>query len=264
MISGWSSSPHISAVWAQKVCITPLTSHCISPRGMRAWTTFFSQQERVSREFPAFPRTLASSFLLHALVCMSKDACSDREVSTPLPKANKTEVTSAEAATSLWHSHSSKGDRFTAQQRLTSWPWEGKYSPSAHAKTATGLLLPWHCCVWQSLWDHFSCWLQEVSGLKVKPEPTCQPQDPQPSCSACSKFPWARASFPVSPAGAGALKGYLLTAFGQRSEKENKSAKEKTCDSNRLLCSCSSVAWSCPGTTSCDVRSAEQAQLHSK
>lgn len=49
------------------------------------------------------------------------------------------------------------------------------------------------------------------------------------------------------------------------SKKENKSiyksAKEKTCDSNGLLCNSLSVAWSCPGIISCDAESAEQPHL---
>lgn len=63
----------------------------------------------------------------------------------------------------------------------------------------------------------------------------------------------------------GHWKGYLLTALGQMSKKENKSiyksAKEKTCDSNGLLCNSLSVAWSCLGIISCDAESAEQPHL---
>lgn len=49
------------------------------------------------------------------------------------------------------------------------------------------------------------------------------------------------------------------------SKKENesiyKSAKEKTCDSNGLLCNSLSAAWSCSGIISCDAESAEQPHL---
>lgn len=109
----------------------------------------------------------------------------------------------------------------------------------------------------QPLLAPFSLWLG-MGGTKLKPEPTFQPQDLQPSCRAHSKFTHLLQE-------QGHWKGYLLTALGQMSKKENKSiyksAKEKTCDSNGLLCNSLSVAWSCPGIISCAAESAEQPHL---
>ena len=107
--------------WAQQMDVTALTSHCISPRGVRAQAAFRSQRGGASREVPSSSITLASSFLLHALACVSKNAYWDIEITLYCQKPTKWRLPSVEAATSLRHGHSSKGDRFLAQKRAAGW-----------------------------------------------------------------------------------------------------------------------------------------------
>lgn len=92
-------------------------------------------------------------------------------------------------------------------------------NPGPCKKGATGLLLPWSHCASQPLSAPFSLWLG-MGGTKLKPEPTFQPQDLQPSCRACSKFTWAHI-FLTSPAGAGTLKRLFINS-SRTNEQERK------------------------------------------
>lgn len=68
--------------WAPQMDITALTSHCICPRGARARAALHSRQGGASGEDPGSSVTLAFSFLLHALACVSKDVYQDGEIKT--------------------------------------------------------------------------------------------------------------------------------------------------------------------------------------
>lgn len=78
----WGICKDYTQDWAQQTEITALTSHPISPRGVRAQATLHSQQGGTSRDVPSSSVTLASSFLLYPLACVSKDAYWDREINT--------------------------------------------------------------------------------------------------------------------------------------------------------------------------------------
>lgn len=136
-------------------------------------------------------------------------------------------------------------------------------NPGPMQKGAAGLLLPWvHSA--PNLFQHHSPsglgW--EVPSSSWSPSSSHRISSPAAELAA-SSHEHAFSSHLLQEQGH--WKGYLLTALGQMSKKENKSiyksAKEKTCDSNGLLCNSLSVAWSCPGIISCDAESAEQPPL---
>lgn len=68
--------------WNQWTDVTALTSHRISPWGVRARAVLCSQQGGASRETSSSSITLATSVLPHALASVSKDARWHKEINT--------------------------------------------------------------------------------------------------------------------------------------------------------------------------------------
>lgn len=69
--------------WVQQTDIVALTSHRTSPRAEGAQAALQSQQGGASRQVPGSAILLVSSFLLHAIVCVSKAAYWDRQINAP-------------------------------------------------------------------------------------------------------------------------------------------------------------------------------------
>lgn len=106
---------------------------------------------------------------------------------------------------------------FTAAHPSAQKPWAHVKRSHSSAASLEPLFLP-------ASFRPFSLWLlmggSMARWLKLKPEPTLQPQDLHCSCRACSKFTGAHI-FLTSPAGAGTSKRLFINSSGTN-EQERK------------------------------------------
>lgn len=161
--------------WNQWTDVTALTSHRISPWGVRARAVLCSQQGGASRETSSSSITLATSVLPHALASVSKDARWHKEINTlHCQKSTKQRLLqlhkwqACDTAAPAKGKDSPHGKRPLAGSVEYSLSATGLSSkPVPLQKAATGLLLPCHYCISQSL----SAILPPgTGGPKFKPE----------------------------------------------------------------------------------------------